>query len=184
MRLVMRSQICLEPCRLHEPLRQALGCLLPLSSTYTHDVSTLGRFPLSARRISGGATMMAALILLFSLVTLFMFFVSYCRRWMASSARHELSEEVRDVTGIKETPSPLDYDRVVQILQLCPERPEDRLSLRAVNLYHSCLKTMQGAVANRPAWPPKMSGWSMEQASCRALPRLRSIDASPLIGKC
>ena len=108
--------------------------------------------------------MMAALIFLFSLVTLFMFFVSYCRSMMASSARHELSEEVRDVTGIKDTPSPHDYDRVVQILQLCPERPEDRYSLRAVNFYHSCLKTMQGVIASvMPGLKPWMEH---EQASC------------------
>ncbi len=44
--------------------------------------------------------MMAAIILVFSSLTLMMFFVSYCRSLMASSANHPLSEEVRDVTGI------------------------------------------------------------------------------------
>jgi hypothetical protein len=108
--------------------------------------------------------MMAALIFLISLVTLFMFFVSYCRSMMASAARHELSEEVRDVTGIQETASAGDYKRVVQILQLCPERPEDRSSLRAVDLYHSCLKTVQGALATVM---PKLEAWiDREQASC------------------
>jgi hypothetical protein len=108
--------------------------------------------------------MMATLIFLISLVTLFMFFVSYCRSMMASAARHELSEEVRDVTGIKETASARDYERVVQILQLCPERPEDRSSLRAVSLYHSCLKTAQGALAT--VMPSLKSWMEQEQASC------------------
>jgi hypothetical protein len=108
--------------------------------------------------------MMATLIFLISLVTLFMFFVSYCRSMMASAARHELSEEVRDVTGIKETASARDYERVVQILQLCPERPEDRSSLRAVSLYHSCLKTVQGALAT--VMPSLKSWMEQEQASC------------------
>lgn len=108
--------------------------------------------------------MMATLIFLISLVTLFMFFVSYCRSMMASAARHELSEEVRDVTGIKETASARDYERVVQILQLCPERPEDRSSLRAVSLYHSCLKTVQGALAT--IMPSLISWMDQEQASC------------------
>ena len=49
--------------------------------------------------------MMAAIIFAISLVTLFMFFVSYCRSMMATAARQELSEEVRDVTGIGETAS-------------------------------------------------------------------------------
>ncbi len=108
--------------------------------------------------------MMAALILLISLVTLSMFFVSYCRSMMASAARHELSEEVRDVTGIKESASARDYDRVVQILHLCPERPEDRSSLRAVNLYYACLKMVQGALATLT---PGLKSWmDQEQASC------------------
>src|SRR5260370_29381160 len=107
----------------------------------------------------GGAAMMATLIFLISLVTLFMFFVSYCRSMMASAARHELSEEVRDVTGIKETASARDYERVIQIFQLCPERPEDRSSLRPVSLYHSCLKTVQGALATVM---PGLKSW-MEQ---------------------
>jgi hypothetical protein len=108
--------------------------------------------------------MMAVLIFLISVVTLLMFFVSYCRSMMASAARHELSEEVRDVTGIKETASSHDYERVVQILQLCPERPEDRSSLRAVNLYHICLKAVQGVFAT---FLPGLKSWmEHEQASC------------------
>ena len=108
--------------------------------------------------------MMAGLIFLISLVTLFMFFVSYCRSMMASAARHELSEEVRDVTGIQETATAQDYDRVLQILQLCPERPEDRSSLRAVTLYHVCLKAVQGALAK--VLPGLKSWMEQEQASC------------------
>ncbi len=107
---------------------------------------------------------MAALILLISLVTLSMFFVSYCRSMMASAARHELSEEVRDVTGIKESASARDYERVVQILHLCPERPEDRSSLRAVNLYYAGLKMVEGALATLT---PGLKSWTdQEQASC------------------
>jgi hypothetical protein len=108
--------------------------------------------------------MMAVLIFLISLVTLFMFFVSYCRSMMASAARHELSEEVRDVTGIREVAVPRDYERVLQILQLCPERPDDRSSLRAVDLYHACLLTAQGTLT---ALLPGLKSWmDQEQASC------------------
>jgi hypothetical protein len=49
-------------------------------------------------------------------------------------------------------------------LQLCPERPEDRSSLRAVSLYHSCLKTVQGALAT--VMPSLKSWMEQEQASC------------------
>ena len=83
--------------------------------------------------------MMASLIFVVSIVTLLMFFVSYCRSLMASSASHTLSREVRDVTGIAALPSGRDFVRVSQLLQLCPERPEDRAGIRAVELYFSIL---------------------------------------------
>jgi hypothetical protein len=108
--------------------------------------------------------MMAVLIFLISLVTLFMFFVSYCRSMMASAARHELSEEVRDVTGIREVAVAHDYERVLQILQLCPERPDDRSSLRAIDLYHACLLAAHGVLTTVM---PRLKPWmDQEQASC------------------
>jgi hypothetical protein len=108
--------------------------------------------------------MMATVIFLVSLATLFMFFVSYCRSMMASAARHELSDEVRDVTGIQNAASAADYTRVIQILQLCPERPEDRLSLRAVTTYYSFLRTFHAAFSSVL---PSLRSWAdQEQASC------------------
>ena len=53
--------------------------------------------------------MMAILIFAVSVVTLMMFFVSYCRSLMAASSRHMLSTEVRDVTGIKDFATARDY---------------------------------------------------------------------------
>lgn len=79
--------------------------------------------------------MMAALIFVVSLVTLLMFFVSYCRSLTASSSRHNLSEDVRDVTGIRALPTGPDYLRVRQLLALCPERPDDGAGLQAVGAY-------------------------------------------------
>lgn len=108
--------------------------------------------------------MMAALIFAISTVTLFMFFVSYCRSMMASAARQELSEEVRDVTGIRETASAQDYARVVQYLELCPERPEDRTGLRAVGFYHTCLTVAKQSVSRLI---PALNSWTeRELASC------------------
>jgi hypothetical protein len=108
--------------------------------------------------------MMAALIFAISTVTLFMFFVSYCRSMMASAARQELSEEVRDVTGIHERTSAQDYARVVQYLQLCPERPEDRAGLRAVGFYHACLTVAKQSISRLI---PALNSWTeQELASC------------------
>ena len=121
--------------------------------------------------------MMAALIFAISMVTLFMFFVSYCRSMMASAARQELSEEVRDVTGIGETASAQDYARVVQILELCPERPEDRTGLRAVGFYHTCLMVAKDSVSSTCAYPEGVDGTRtgklrLLRSSCLGSPHL------------
>lgn len=108
--------------------------------------------------------MMAALILVFSLATLGMFFVSYCRSLVAASSQHTLSSEVRDVTGIQAEVAATDYQRVVQLLQLCPERMEDRTSLHAVSLYHSLLTFVQDTAAKVA---PSLLAWTeQERAHC------------------
>lgn len=105
---------------------------------------------------------MAAFILAFSVVTLGMFFVSYCRAVMATSSRHLLSEEVRDVTGINSLATGQDFTRVMQLLQLCPERPEDRTRLQAVGLYYSMISASQrilsGVVPALVSWAERERG--------------------------
>ena len=108
--------------------------------------------------------MMAALIFAVSVVTLMMFFVSYCRSLTAASSRYALSKEVRDVTGINAFASGQDFGRVMQLLQLCPERPEDRLGLRAVGYYFGILNFLQKTVARLT---PSVQSWAeQESAGC------------------
>lgn len=108
--------------------------------------------------------MMAALIFAVSLVTLLMFFMSYCRSLMAASSRHTLSAEVRDVTGIKTSATARDYVKVMQLLQLCPENPADRAGLRAVRLYYEILEITQRSLARLV---PKLQRWTeQERAGC------------------
>lgn len=108
--------------------------------------------------------MMASLIFVVSIVTLLMFFVSYCRSLMASSASHTLSREVRDVTGIPALPSGRDFVRVSQLLQLCPERPEDRAGMRAVELYFRILSFVE---RNLVRIIPSLQAWTgHELAGC------------------
>lgn len=108
--------------------------------------------------------MMAALVFVVSVVTLLMFFVSYCRSLMASLAHHVLSKEVRDVTGISTTASERDFARVMQLIQLCPERPEDRTRLGAVSFYYSILSLLQKTVARIA---PSVKSWTAsERADC------------------
>jgi len=108
--------------------------------------------------------MMAALIFIVSVVTLLMFFVSYCRSLMASSSQHTLSEEVRDVTGISTVASSRDYTRIMQLLQLCPERSHDRAGLQAVGTYYDLLGFLQMTVAR---FLPSLKFWTEhERAGC------------------
>lgn len=108
--------------------------------------------------------MMASVILVVSVVTLLMFFVSYCRSLTAASSRHALSKEVRDVTGIQSLASGRDFARVMQLLQLCPERPEDRLGVRAVSYYFKILNLLQSTVARLT---PSFDSWAeQERAGC------------------
>jgi hypothetical protein len=106
--------------------------------------------------------MIAAVIFVVSLTTLFMFFTSYCRSLVAASTRHTLSQEVRDVTGIWALPSGQDFARVVQLMQLCPERPEDRTGLHAIELYHSILVALQSTVARLAPW---LKAWTEQECA-------------------
>jgi hypothetical protein len=108
--------------------------------------------------------MMAAFILAFSLLTLLMFFVSYCRSLTASSLQKSLTEEVLDVTGIEARASGRDYVRVMQILQLCPDRHEDRSGLQVVGAYYSFLNLLDGMFAKLS---PAVHTWAEEErAGC------------------
>jgi hypothetical protein len=101
--------------------------------------------------------MMAAIILVCSVVFLLQFFVSYCRSLIAASVKHPLSAEVQDVTGIKTAASGEDFERVVQLLQLCPDRPEDRNGIQAVGAYFGLLGFVRSSVAKLA---PSLLAWT------------------------
>jgi len=108
--------------------------------------------------------MMAAFIFIVSLTTLLMFFVSYCRSLMASSLRHTLSKEVRDVTGIPASASGRDFAKIMQLLQLCPERPDDRAGLQSVEIYYGILGLVEKTFARLL---PSLRLWTeQERAGC------------------
>jgi hypothetical protein len=108
--------------------------------------------------------MMPAFILAISLATLLLFLVSYCRSLIAASAVQPLSAEVRDVTGIAAAASGDDYARVVQLLQLCPEMPEDRSGIRAVGAYFRMLSFVKSTFAKVA---PSVGSWTdFERAQC------------------
>lgn len=109
--------------------------------------------------------MMAALILVFSVAALLQFFVSYCRSLLAASAKESLSIQARDVTGITGMSAPSgEFPRFVQLLDLCPERPNDRGPVRAVRTYYRLL----GALRASFAWvAPGLAMWTEnERGQC------------------
>ena len=108
--------------------------------------------------------MMAAIILVCSIILLLQFFVSYCRSLIAASSKRALSPEVQDVTGISKTATGEDFPRVMQILQLCPEPPEDRKSIRAIGAYFLLLNLLRSTVARMA---PSMRTWTdSERGHC------------------
>ena len=108
--------------------------------------------------------MMAAIILVFSVAALLQFFISYCRSLIAASAKQPLSREVQEVAGLEFAPRGEDYVRVRQLLQLCPERPQDRGEIRAVNGYFHLLNLVRGTIARVV---PSVRAWTeMQRGQC------------------
>lgn len=109
--------------------------------------------------------MMAALILICSLAALLQFFASYCRSLIAASSREPLSIQARDVTGVVGMTAPgEEFPRFVQLLQLCPERPEDRGPVRAVRVYYRLLNLLRAAGSSLA---PQVASWAeSERARC------------------
>lgn len=108
--------------------------------------------------------MMAGIILVCSVVFLLQFFVSYCRSLIAASIKLPLSAEVQDVTGIRSTAAGEDFTRVVQLLQLCPDRPEDRSGIQAIGAYFSLLGFVRATLARIA---PSLRAWTeTERGQC------------------
>jgi len=108
--------------------------------------------------------MMAAFILVCSVVLLLQFFVSYCRSLIAASAKQILSPEVQDVTGISRGASGEDFARVIQLLRLCPDSPADRNSIQAIGAYFRLLNFLRSTLARIV---PSMHAWTeSERGHC------------------
>jgi hypothetical protein len=108
--------------------------------------------------------MMAGVIFIFSAAALLQFFISYCRSLIAASSKQVLSAEVRDVTGIQRAASGEDFKRVMQLLHLCPERPEDRNSVQAIGAYFKLLNFLRSTVAR--IVPSTLAWTESERGQC------------------
>src|SRR5580704_12211731 len=106
----------------------------------------------------GGCSMTAALILAFSSVALFQFFMSYCRSVIAAYGALPLSEQVREVTGVQGREiSSGEFDRLLQLTSLCPESGDDHRAIAAIRTYFRMLTFARGAlgmvITQIVSWP-------------------------------
>lgn len=91
------------------------------------------------------------------MAALLQFFVLHCRSILAYSRRVELSEHIREVTGLAaQDVSAGDFFRLVQLARLCPDRGDDRKDIRVVGLYYRLLdilgKTTRSIVPGIAEW--------------------------------
>lgn len=109
--------------------------------------------------------MIAALICVISLAAFLQFFVSYCRSILASSRKIELSDRVREVTGIvSRNVGADDFDRLLELVRLCPERADDQTEIRAVGTYYGLLYFV--GLLTRPLVPGVAAWVEQERESC------------------
>jgi hypothetical protein len=109
--------------------------------------------------------MIASVIFVFASLALLQFFFWYCRSLIAATSGVELSESTRVVAGIENHHvSGDDFDRLHQLVHLCPETGGDAMGLKLIRSYHAFLGMLRAAFrAFAPAW----AGWAeRERASC------------------
>jgi hypothetical protein len=109
--------------------------------------------------------MIAALIFVISIATLLQFFILHCRAILAHSSTVELSDRVRDLTGItNQHVAASEFHRLLQLVRLCPERGDDRKEIRLVRAYYALLEIL-GRMTQ--AIVPSIAVWTEnEQRGC------------------
>jgi hypothetical protein len=101
--------------------------------------------------------MITALILVFSCAALLQFFISYCRSVIAASVALPLSEQVWEVTGIKDGAiRGQEFERLVQLSSLCPDSRTDHSAIAAVRAYFRMVRfvdaTLRGVIPGIVSW--------------------------------
>src|SRR5215470_17817220 len=113
--------------------------------------------------------MIAALIFVISFVALLQFFVLHCRSILAYSRRVELSDRIREVTGLTgQSVSAGDFERLLQLVRLCPERGNDRKEIRVVGAYYALLEFLERVSRS---FIPSLAAWTENER--KAAPTLR-----------
>jgi hypothetical protein len=99
--------------------------------------------------------MIAGLIFVLSILTLFQFFVSYSRSLIAESRAHEISEQTREICGIGSRVVAGDqFVRLSELISMCPESGSDGSKVCAVSAYFRLLGLLH-----------RLSGWLIPSAT-------------------
>lgn len=107
--------------------------------------------------------MTTALIFVFSIVALLQFFISYCRSVIAATVTQPVSDQVREVTGIRDPEiNGAEFGRLLQLARLCPETGKDRAKITAVRAYYRLLSVFQ-AISGRHI--PGVVSWTERELS-------------------
>ncbi|MGH9773850.1 MAG: hypothetical protein ACRD50_02765 [Candidatus Acidiferrales bacterium] len=109
--------------------------------------------------------MIAAFITVVSVALLLQFSVSYCRSLIATYRKMELSEQVREVTGIaSERVDGEEFVRLLHLVDLCPEKGDDQFGIRAVRAYYRALNIFRAVTR---AFFPRLAAWvEREREDC------------------
>jgi hypothetical protein len=109
--------------------------------------------------------MTATLIFALSLLTLLQFFVSYSRSLIAESRGFPLSEQAREICGLRAGAIAGDqFRRLLQLIALCPAPGDDSFRVLAVDLYFRLLGMLR--IASRQALPSAAVWIEAERGGC------------------
>ena len=105
--------------------------------------------------------MIVALICVISLAALAQVFVSYCRSALASARKADLSERFWEVADFENRAiSADDFDRIFQLVRLCPDYDDGRGDIRTVGVYCHLLEAI-GRAAEKLM--PGVAAWSVRE---------------------
>jgi hypothetical protein len=107
----------------------------------------------------------AGFIAAVSLGALLPLFVSYCGTVLSSARKERISDRVAALTGSSDTElDGDDFDRVLELVRLCPEVDADRAGVRAVTTYY---RGLQLSVRVFGPHSPSLAAWiNRERAKC------------------
>jgi hypothetical protein len=102
--------------------------------------------------------LIAACIAGASLVALLPLYVSSCRTALAAAVRVPLSDRVTALLGADESELvAADFQRVLQLVRMCPEHGADREGIRAVTVYYRIVALCDGLFGGMA---PRLNTWS------------------------